>query len=55
MKQSNDTLPEECECPQGTQLISGVQYVFGWNDKGLHLISYSLTKKYWAVVNQINL
>lgn len=55
MRQSKEKLPLECECPQSAQYINGVQYVFGWNEKGISLISYSLLKNYWAVVNQINI
>lgn len=50
-----ERLPCEAEFPQNSQYINGVHYAFGWNEKGLNMLSYSLIKNYWSLVNQVNI
>ena len=41
---SKNKLPAEIEFHHPSHLINGYHYLFGWNNKGLILVSYSLIK-----------
>ncbi|CDW80511.1 kelch motif family protein [Stylonychia lemnae] len=52
---SQNKLPSEIEFHHPTHLINGVHYMFGWNNRGLLLLSYSMIKQSFNLVNQMNI